>query len=92
MALARGIGMLQAGRRQRDAASHWGPNPHNQTLLEAVEVGSVADRPLPGRPSSISTVAKIVMKKGAGKSGHSARKLPKRLTRKSYPVSEKAVC
>ena len=59
------IDMLQADRRQWDAASHWGPNLHNQTLLEAVEVGSVADRPLPGSPSSISTVAKIVMKKAA---------------------------
>ena len=56
-----------------------------------MEVGSVADRPLPGRPSSVSTVAKMVMKKAARKSGHSWKKLSKRPTRKNYPVCEKTI-
>ena len=86
----RAIGMLQAGKWQRDAASHCGPSPHHQTLVEGVGVGSVANRPWPVRPSSISTVGRIVMKKAAGKSDHAARKLSKRLTRKNCPVSEKA--
>ncbi|XP_043188184.1 uncharacterized protein LOC122363236 [Amphibalanus amphitrite] len=92
-ARSRAIGMLQAGKTQRDVASHFGVPvlTIKHWWKKFKEAGSVADRPQSGRPSSISTVAKIVMKKAAGKSGHSARKLSKQLTRKKYPVSERTV-
>ena len=92
-ARSRAIGMLQAGKTQRDVASHFGVPvlTIKRWWKKFKEAGSVADRPRSGRPSSISTVAKIVMKKAAGKSGHSARKLSKQLTRKKYPVSERTV-
>ncbi|XP_043230950.1 uncharacterized protein LOC122386132 [Amphibalanus amphitrite] len=92
-ARSRAIGMLQAGKTQKDVASHFGVPvlTIKRWWKKFKEAGSVADRPWSGRPSSISTVAKIVMKKAAGKSDHSARKLSKQLTRKKYPVSKRTV-
>lgn len=89
----RAIGMIQAGMSQRDVALKV------RASVRAVQrwwqkfkaVGSVADRPRSGRPSSICTVAKIVLKKAVRKRGQSATKVAQRLTRKGYPVSDRTV-
>ena len=79
-----------ARRKGTNPASHFGMPvlTIKRWWKKCKEAGSFANRPRLGRRSCNSTVAKIVMEKSAGKSGHSAGKLSKRLTRKNYPVSE----
>ena len=90
---SRAIGMLQAGMTQKGVAAQVGvPVLTIQRWWKTFStVKSVADKPRSGRPSAISTVAKIVMKKTAGKTRQSARKLAKRLTEKGHLVSDRTV-
>lgn len=87
------IGMLQAGMTQRAVADRFGTSARTvrRWWQKFTAAGSVADRPRSGRPSTISTVTKIVLKKAAGKRGQSATNVAKRLTRKGYPISDRTV-
>ena len=87
------IGMLRAGMSQRDVAREVGASIRavQRWWQKFLTVGSVADKPRSGRPSSVSTVAKIILKKAVGKRGQSATQVAQRLSRKGYPVSNRTV-
>ena len=89
----RAVGIIQAGMSQRDVALEVGASVRAvQHWWQKIKpVGSAADRLRSGHPSSISNVAKIVLKKAVGKRSQSATKVAQRITRKGYSFSDKTV-
>ena len=89
----RAIGMIEAGMSQSQVARK--VSAHLRTVQrwwkQFKTHGTVADRPRSGRPTSLSMVAKLVMKKAVGKRIQSATKLAQRLTRKGHSVSDRSI-
>ena len=86
----RAIGMIQAGMSQSQVAKT------SASLSEQCRDGGSILRPTgpwprSGRPTSLSMVAKLVMKKAVGKRSQSATKLAQRLSRKGHPVSDRYI-
>ena len=85
--------MIQAGMSQSQVAKNVSaPLRTVQRWWKRFKThGTVADRPRSGRPTSLSMVAKLVMKKAVGKRNQSATKLAQRLSRKGHPVSDRSI-
>ena len=92
-ARARAIGMIEAGRNQREVAECLSITRRtvNKWWRRFVQGQSLKDRPRPGRPSNVSRVAKIVCAKAVNKRGQSVRKLSNKLSRKGYRISKTTV-
>ena len=71
------MSMLQAGMTQCAVAGRFGTSARTvrRWWHKFTAAGSVDDRPRSGRPSAISNMAKIVLKKAAEKRGRSAMKI-----------------
>ena len=90
---SRSIGMIEAGMTQKSAATACGMNLRTvERWWQRHRHGcSLQDKPRSGRPSALTAVAKIVIRKSLDRRGFSTRKLSSKLSAKGYPVSHTTV-